>query len=330
MSIYSNAEQARKNYENSLNYLITDMQSAHTAQQDSLKSQYDELLNSINRNETALRQNYEQSAREAYVNKMMTERGLAERVNQLGIDTQGTGINEYYNVGVDYGKNYAALQSALNSGLGDLDLERLNAQTQYDSNLSDLKAKQLDALTALRLDIADRGERYMNDYIDQQLAINNYYSNMRTADAQINPVINEPKPIGVGITPSQYRSDAGKAAAQSLGYSYAGMTTGGVSVFTKNGKRYYWSLDEDSNVYVLVPANEYLVGAKLYNTTSSANTTNNKTNNNKTTNTETTNNKTTNNKTTNATINVKSLIPTNSGSKIYDPAGYYTQYPRRR
>lgn len=256
-NIYNAAEQARKNYENSLGYLITDLQTAQKADQDLLKSQYDELLTTINTNEQTLRNNYEQSAREAYVNKMMTERGLGEKLNQLGIDTQGTGINEYYNVGVDYGKNYAALQSALNAGLLDLDTERAGALSDYNAGLASLNKDYSGKLADLKLSISDRGQQVYNDYIANQMNWLNYIESQRVNNATIGGLYgggNTPIDDGVRVIDTNtYNTDGGKAAAEQLGYKVAvPYRYNNATVFTKDGKYYYYALDTNINRYKLV------------------------------------------------------------------------------
>lgn len=252
-NIYNAAEQARKNYENSLGYLITDLQSAQKADQDLLKSQYDELLSTINTNEQTLRNNYEQSAREAYVNKMMTERGLGEKLNQLGIDTQGTGINEYYNVGVDYGKNYAALQSALNAGLLDLHTERAGALSDYNAGLASLNKDYSGKLADLKLSISDRGQQVYNDYIANQMNWLNYIESQRVNNATLGGLYggggNTPK-INTS-DPTQYTlSDDGITSLIEFNSLFdKGILTDRVSLLGKDGIAHFYGKGKDGQWY---------------------------------------------------------------------------------
>ena len=118
-----------------------------------------------------LQKQYNTSAREAYVNKILSTNNLKYKLNELGLATSGAGIDQYYDLENSYGKNLAILGSTLGEGLADIEQQRREGLSDYNAGLSNLDLKYSQLEQAAKSDIFDRLEAYKkNEYNNQTIA----------------------------------------------------------------------------------------------------------------------------------------------------------------
>lgn len=156
------ATNKRTEYENSLGYLTNDLQASNQATIDSINSQYNNLINSINNQKTDVISAYEDSARQAYINKMLAGRQLDTTLSQLGINTQGIGVQERLNNELAYGQNLATALRTREEGLGDIAERVTTAEGDRTTALNQQAATYAEALA--------EANRYKQSLVD------NYYN----------------------------------------------------------------------------------------------------------------------------------------------------------
>ena len=155
------ATNAKAEYEKSLGYLTENLTNQKALDESALKSKYDALLETINRQTTLIEEQYAQDAQAAYVNKMLAGQQLNTALSQLGVDTQGFGVNQRLANENAYGQNLAALQKVRSEGLRDVANQATDAMNNYNVAAQELAANY----AAQQSDLA----KYM-----QQLTENHY------------------------------------------------------------------------------------------------------------------------------------------------------------
>jgi hypothetical protein len=143
------ANNAKREYENSLSYLLGNVTSSYNANKDALTNEYNNLVDTLNNN-------YQGNARQAYVNKMLSGEALNEHLANLGISTQGFGVGQRLNVENTYATNLANLQNELQGDLTD-------AGTNYQKNLASLYTNYQNNLSSVRSQIASGAEQAYNN-----------------------------------------------------------------------------------------------------------------------------------------------------------------------
>ena len=164
--------------------LLSPLAGQKQSAQETLKTNYDKLMGALDYSGEKLQKQYNTSAREAYVNKILSTNNLKYKLNELGLATSGAGIDQYYDLENSYGKNLAILGSTLGEGLADIEQQRKEGLSDYNAGLSDLDLKYSQLEQAAKSDIFDRLEAYKkNEY-------NNYYNELvrRYEAAQNSPV----------------------------------------------------------------------------------------------------------------------------------------------
>ena len=179
------AKSKASDYEKKLTQmLLSPLAGQKQSAQETLKTNYDKLMGALDYSGEKLQKQYNTSAREAYVNKILSTNNLKYKLNELGLATSGAGIDQYYDLENSYGKNLAILGSTLGEGLADIEQQRKEGLSDYNAGLSDLDLKYSQLEQAAKSDIFDRLEAYKkNEY-------NNYYNELvrRYEAAQNSPV----------------------------------------------------------------------------------------------------------------------------------------------
>lgn len=152
--------------------LLSPLAGQKQSAQETLKANYDKLMGALDYSGEKLQKQYNTSAREAYVNKILSTNNLKYKLNELGLATSGAGIDQYYDLENSYGKNLATLGSTLGEGLADIEQQRREGLSDYNAGLSDLDLKYSQLEQAAKSDIFDRLEAY------KKTEYNNYYNEL--------------------------------------------------------------------------------------------------------------------------------------------------------
>ena len=164
------ASNARKEYENSLSYLTNDLKAQQTLDQQALQTRYDNLLAQINRQIDPVNQQYSRDAKSAYINKMLADRALDTSLSQLGVSSQGFGINQRLKNENAYGQNLVALQQSRDEGLRDIANQAADAMGDYNVAATELDRDYLSELSNLNRYIQEQGDNYYNNQYANYLA----------------------------------------------------------------------------------------------------------------------------------------------------------------
>lgn len=125
------------------------LQKSIDAQKIAAESRRDALLNTINQNITNTQNTYQDNARQAYVNKMQSGNQLGEILSRLNLGGSGFGVGEQMGIESSYGQNLAGLQKSRDGQIGDLNLQSVNAEANFNAELSDIDRQFYDNKLAL-------------------------------------------------------------------------------------------------------------------------------------------------------------------------------------
>lgn len=202
------AQQQADTFKNSLQYLIEQQNQQKMLDQQALTQRYSNLVNQINQQKTPIQERYSADTQGAYVNKMMAGRQLNQNLSQLGLNTQGFGINQQMLNENAYGRTLGDLATNRNTQLQGVENQLTNTLGQQQADLYSLDATYGNRLNELNQYITEQAQRkYDTEYarkIDeqryqdqlQQQKIDNAYRNrtIKIKESDVNP-------FSVGETP---------------------------------------------------------------------------------------------------------------------------------
>lgn len=147
-----------------------------------LQKQQELTNNQINSQRDEVMQNYNNNARQAYINSMLGKKSVEQELSQAGLNTSGLVGSAYANVENAYGNNLANLQVVRDNSIKDINKQLNDAQIQYAMKESELLADIENAKLEL--------QKYGNElaYKKYQDALSNY---MNFANYDYNKTINE-------------------------------------------------------------------------------------------------------------------------------------------
>jgi len=117
---------------NDTNALLAQYEKIAEQYKQGLQNQEQKELNKINAQRDIVLNNYNDSARQAYINKMLASRNVEQELSQRGLNTSGLVGNAYANVENAYSSNLANLQSNRDNLIRDIDNQVTNTQLEYD------------------------------------------------------------------------------------------------------------------------------------------------------------------------------------------------------
>ena len=124
--------------------------------------------NRINAQKDDVLENYQNNARQAYINYMLGKPQLAQQLSEAGLNTSGILGSAYAKLENSYGNNLASLQNQRDKSINDINRQLNEAQLQYSAQENQLLAN----IEQARLDL----QKYGNElaYQRYQDALNNY------------------------------------------------------------------------------------------------------------------------------------------------------------
>ncbi len=156
------------NVGNETNQLLAQYEKIAEQQRNALAQNRQLSENQINAQRDDVLQTYRDNARQAYINSMLGKKSVEQQLSQAGLNTSGLLGSAYANVENAYGNNLAALQTARDKSINDINRQLNNNQLAYAAKESDLLANIENA----RLDL----QKYGNElaYKRYQDALSNY------------------------------------------------------------------------------------------------------------------------------------------------------------
>lgn len=162
------AQNQTANTGNDTQALLAQYEKIAEQQKLALQKQQELTNNQINSQRDEVMQNYNNNARQAYINSMLGKKSVEQELSQAGLSTSGLVGSAYADVENAYGNNLANLQMARDNSIKDINKQLNDAQIQYAMKESELLADIENAKLEL--------QKYGNElaYKKYQDALNNY------------------------------------------------------------------------------------------------------------------------------------------------------------
>ncbi len=162
------AQSQTANSANDTNALLAQYQKIAEQQKNALQQSQQLAVNQINSQKDDIIQNYNDNARQAYINKMLGQKSVEQELSQAGLNTTGMVNSAYSNLENAYGNNLANLQTARDKSINDINKQVNDTNLQYSIKQSELLAD----IENSKLDL----QKYGNElaYQKYQDALNNY------------------------------------------------------------------------------------------------------------------------------------------------------------
>lgn len=176
------AQNQTANTGNDTQALLAQYEKIAEQQKLALQKQQELTNNQINSQRDEVMQNYNNNARQAYINSMLGKKAVEQELSQAGLSTSGLVGSAYADVENAYGNNLANLQMARDNSIKDINKQLNDAQIQYSMKESELLADIENAKLEL--------QKYGNElaYKKYQDALNNY---MNFANYDYNKFIDD-------------------------------------------------------------------------------------------------------------------------------------------
>lgn len=178
------ANQKRAEYENSLGYLTSDAAAANTAAVNTINTQYNNLVSAINAKRQDVADTYENEAQQAYINKLLAGRQLGTTLSQLGLNTQGMGVQQQLANETAYGQNLATLQANRDKGIRDIEAQITQTEGERATALAGQAGKYADALAQANLQKQQMADQYYNQQYSNYLADLQYQDQLKQQDLE--------------------------------------------------------------------------------------------------------------------------------------------------
>ena len=124
------AQNQTANTGNDTQALLAQYEKIAEQQKLALQKQQELTNNQINSQRDEVMQNYNNNARQAYINSMLGKKSVEQELSQAGLNTSGLVGSAYANVENTYGNNLANLQIARDNSIKDINNQLNDAQIQ--------------------------------------------------------------------------------------------------------------------------------------------------------------------------------------------------------
>ena len=137
-------------------------------QKKALEESRNQSINQISSQKDTINQNYMDNARQAYINKMLSNKSVEQELAMRGLNTNGLVADVYANIENSYGNNLANLQKNRDNSIKDIDTQINNINSEYAIKQYEL----LSEIDNAKMDL----QKYGNElaYSRYQDALNNY------------------------------------------------------------------------------------------------------------------------------------------------------------
>ena len=170
------AKQQADIFKQSLQYLIDQENEQKKNAQQLATQNYENIINQLNQNKIPIEAQYQENARQAYVNKVLAGKKLESDLTRLGLDTTGFALTQKIYNENQYSSNLNKLALDKAAGLRDIENDITNARGQLASDLLNLEVDYGDRLTKLNQYITEQVDQKYND------AYNIFFTNKQYED----------------------------------------------------------------------------------------------------------------------------------------------------
>ena len=162
------ANNATSNVNSDSQALLAQYEKIAESRKNALANLQQVAVNQINAQKDDVMQSYNDNARQAYINSMLSKKSMEQQLSQAGLDKTGTVGSAYANIENAYGNNLASLQANRDKSIQNINQELNNTQLQYMAKENELLAD----IDNARLEL----QKYNNElsYNRYQDALQNY------------------------------------------------------------------------------------------------------------------------------------------------------------
>ena len=156
------AQQRAEVFKNELQFLIDKQNEEKKNAQQLVTQNYENMINQLNQGRVPIEQQYQENARQAYVNKMLAGKQLEGDLTRLGLDTTGFALSQKISNENQYSANLNQLALDRAAGLRGIDDKITNAQGQL---AADLLKTNIDYDARM-----NQLNQYINEQVEQKYA----------------------------------------------------------------------------------------------------------------------------------------------------------------
>lgn len=224
------AQQRAEVFKNELQFLIDKQNEEKKNAQQLVTQNYENMINQLNQGRVPIEQQYQENARQAYVNKMLAGKQLEGDLTRLGLDTTGFALSQKISNENQYSANLNQLALDRAAGLRGIDDKITNAQGQMAADLLktnidyDARMNQLNQYINERVEekYADEYARFMqNRQYEDQLKQQEIENQQKWASINNSYVTNNFGGGGGGATNLNGNSSGGNVGVDGHGNSQA-------------------------------------------------------------------------------------------------------------
>ena len=159
------AKQQSEILRNELQFLIDKQNEEKKNAQQLVTQNYENMINQLNQGRVPIEQQYQENARQAYVNKMLAGKQLEGDLTRLGLDTTGFALTQKIYNENQYSANLNQLALDRAAGLRGIDDDITNARGQLAADLLQVNSDYDARMNQLNQYISERvEEKYADEY----------------------------------------------------------------------------------------------------------------------------------------------------------------------
>ena len=229
------AQQRAEVFKNELQFLIDKQNEEKKNAQQLITQNYENMINTLNQGRVPIEQQYQENARQAYVNKMLAGKQLEGDLTRLGLDTTGFALSQKISNENQYSANLNQLALDRAAGLRGIDDKITNAQGQMAADLLKANIDYDVRLNQLNQYISERVEDKYND------EYNKFMSNLQYEDEKKQQaIINEQ---------NWYKLQTDRASVNNSGGGFGGLGGSGDLEDTEPDNTMYYDQGNTEETY---------------------------------------------------------------------------------
>lgn len=152
-------------------YLIEELIKAKDNSLSQLQKQQDNAIYKLNANQSTINQSAEDAAKQLYINKMLSLKENQDSMNRAGLGTQGIVGSQVNSINNNYGTNLTEVLKNKISNLNNLEIQKKDTNTSYDTSRINLLNDYGKNLANLQSEIDDKALNQYNTVYNNYLAM---------------------------------------------------------------------------------------------------------------------------------------------------------------
>lgn len=170
-------------------YLIDELVNSKNNSLDQLQKAQDNAIYKINASKSTINQNNEDAAKQLNINRLLALKDNSSSMNRAGLGTQGIVGSQVNSINNNYGTNLTELLKNRTSELNNLEIQKNDANLDYDTDRINLLNEYGKNLANLRSEIDSKALNQYNTSYNQYLTMKQQeYDDAQKAAAQAEAI----------------------------------------------------------------------------------------------------------------------------------------------